>query len=124
MKERIGFKETIFILKSLVSPFGTLKLRPLKGVSVLVENISDDKSPVEGVSAIDESGRVVVPEGGSAKVYLSHDGDEALLRIDDYREREGHTPGARITGDEIDITFGSKSRKKFIPGVGYVEYKK
>ena len=124
MKERIGIKDKIFVLKSLVSPFGTFHLRPLKGASVEIENISDKKSPVKDVSTIDGKGKVVVPEGGSANIFVSHDDNETSLRVDDYRGREGHTPGARITGEEIDVTFDPKRRKEFIPGVGYTEYKK
>ena len=124
MKERTGIKYKLSVLRSLVSPFGAFHLRPPKGTSVEVKNLPDKKSPVEEASAIDRYGKVVVPEGGSAKVILNHDGNETLLIIDDYREREGHTPGAKIKGEKIEVIFDSESRKEFISGIGYTEYKK
>lgn len=124
MKERRGLKESIFVLKSLVSPFGATHLRPLKGMSVEVENISDDNSPVEDVATMDGKGKVVVPEGGAAKVFISQEGNETFLRIDDYREREGHTLGAKIKGEGVKVDLDGKKRAEFIPGIGYTKYKK
>ncbi len=120
MKERRG----INILRSLISPFGTVSLKPLKGLQVEVENIFDTEASVNGVPAIDEKGNVQVPSGSTAKVFVRRGDETSVLRIDDYRGRPGHTPGAKITGEDIDIDLSPKKRKKFILGIGYAKYEK
>ena len=124
MKEGLRIKESIFILRSLVSPFSTVKLKPLKGFSVEVENISDEEASVNGIATVDEKGNVLVPSGSSAKVFVRQGDNTAVLRIDDYRGRPGHTPGAKITGEGVDVDLDTKKRKEFIPGIGYTKYEK
>ncbi len=124
MKEGLRIKESIFILRSLISPFSTVKLKPLKGFSVEVENISDEEAPVSRIATIDEKGSVLVPSGSSAKVFVRQGDETSVLRIDDYRDRPGHTPGAKITGEDVDVVLNIKKRKEFIPGIGYTKYEK
>ena len=124
MKERMGIKESISMFRSLISPFGAVEIKPLKGVSVEVENIPDRNAPENGIASIDERGRVIIPRGSTAKAIFRQGDGETELRIDDYRSRPGHTPGAKITGNDIDIELTPKKNSKFIPGIGYTSYRK
>lgn len=122
MKEKLGIKGSLFVFRSMVSPFGTTIFRPFKGVSVEVENVVDEKAPDNGIAAVDEYGRVVVPSGGSARVYVKEGETDNQLRIEDYRDRTRHTLGAKITGEGVDVDLNLEERKKLIPGIGHIKY--
>ena len=124
MKERLGIKDSIFVLKSLLSPFGAVRLRPLDGVSIELKNTPDPEAPGNLDSTIDEKGHVVVPTGGSAKVIARQGENTNILRIEDYRERPRRIPGAKITGEGVDIDMNSEKRREPIPGIGNLKYYK
>lgn len=125
MKEKLNVRVGLFKLASTFSPFGAVIIRPPKGSRVDVVDITDEKSPVSDTAGVDEKNRVTIPTGASARVFI-YEGDNIVrLRVVDYPGGISHAPGAKITGDAgIDIDLKPKDRNKFVPGVGYISYKK
>lgn len=124
MKDRLSLKDTFFVLSSRISPFGTVSIRTLKGLDVKLENLTSQDAPISGEPKIDERGKVTLPSGSTARIRIHNGDSETNLMVYDYRERTGHTQGARIIGDGVRVIFDSKVNRKFIPEIGYTEYKK
>lgn len=110
-------------MKDRLSPIGSLSIRTLKGLQVTLENLTDQGAPVSEEPKIDERGKVTLPSGSTARIRIQHGDSETNLVAYHYRERTGHTPGARIIGDGVNEIFDPKTSKKFIPGIGYTEYR-
>lgn len=123
MKDRLSLKDTFFVLSSRISPFGTVSIRTLKGLQVKLENLTDRDAPVSEEPKIDGSGKVTLPPGSTARILIHNGESETNLMVYDYRERPGHTHGAKIISQDEDIILDSKKRKKFIPEIGYTEYR-
>ncbi len=125
MKEKLNVRRGLFKLASTFSPFGAVMIRPPKGSTVDVVDVTDEKASVSATAGVDEKKRVIIPTGASARVFIYKGDNTARLRVVDYCGGTGHTPGAKITGDAgIDIVLNPKHRKEFVPGVGYISYKK
>lgn len=124
MKERFSLKDALFVLSSRISPFGTISIRTLKGSQVKLENLTSQDAPISGEPKIDERGKVTLPSGSTARIRIHNGDSETNLMVYDYRERPGHALGARIIGDGVRVIFDSKVNRKFIPEIGYTEYKK
>lgn len=124
MKERLSVREAFFVIISRLSPFGTVRIKPLRGLEIDVENLPDEKAPLSEGPKIDEMRRVIIPKGSSVRVHIKKGDSETHLKVDVYRERPGHTHGAKIRGEGVDVDLNSKRNKVFIPGVGYTEYRK
>jgi len=107
-----------------LSLIGTLSIRTLKGRQVKLENLTDQDAPVSEGPKIDERGKVTLPPGSTARILIQYGDSETNLMVYHYRERPGHTPGGRIIGDGVEVSLNSKENKKFIPGIGYAEYRK
>ena len=106
------------------SLIGTLSIRTLKGLQVELENLTDQDAPVAEEPKIDERGKVTLPPGSTARILIRNGERVTNLTVYHYRERPGHTPGGRIIGDGVEVSLNSKENKKFIPGIGYAEYRK
>lgn len=117
MKDRI--KELGQIL-NILNPFATTVIKPDKGTKVEFE----DLRMLDDVEIhFDERGRLIIPTGGSAKVTFKNRGGKFSLKIDDYKERTAHTPGAKITG-VLKFNLDPDNPRQTIPGYGTFTYDK
>ena len=106
------------------SLIGTLSIRTLKGLQVELENLTDQDAPVPEEPRIDERGKVTLPPGSTARILIRNGERVTNLTVYHYRERPGHTLGAKLIGEGVDIDLDTKRNKVFIPEVGYTEYRK
>lgn len=120
MKERLSLKELVFLLKSSFSPFGAVIIKPPRGSKLQVETLS--KGPETGEASIDRKGRARIPTGVSAKVTIEGEGQETVINVDDFRARPGHTPGARIRGEDIDVDLNLSFVEAYFSKIGHIKY--
>ena len=116
MKDRI--KELAQIVNSL-NPFTTTVVKPWPRTEVEFEDL---RMLDNVVIHFDEEGKLIIPSGGSTQVTFKNGGREFSLKIDDFKERAGHTPGAKITG-VLKFKLDSKNPRQIIPGYGTFSYK-
>jgi len=117
MKDRI--RELGQMLNAL-NPFSTTVIKLDKGTKVKFE----DLRMLDDVEIhFDERGQLIIPSGGSVKVSFKNKGGEFPLIIDDFKERTGHTPGAKITG-VLKFNLDPDNPRQTIPGYGRFTYEK
>ena len=116
MKDRI--KEFARIL-NVLNPFTTTVVKPWPGTEIEFEDL---RMLHNVVIHFDEEGQLIIPTGGSAKVTFKNRGGKFSLKIDDYKERTAHTPGAKITGD-LKFNLDAEDSQQVIPGYGTFSYK-
>ena len=119
MKER--FRDIGEIFKNTLNPFGATIVKPWVGTEVDYEKIKKGTPYSEPRKT--EEGKVVVPSGSSARLIFRRKGEKIIYRIDDWRGREGHSPGADVSGEFGDFELDENSSKKEIVGVGVFTYK-
>ena len=115
-------KEIGFLLRSMLSPFGAVVVRPWPGTETAYEDISQGPPSTRVRSG--EHGEIIIPNGSTAEVTFRRKGQEFNLEIKDYRKRAGHTPGAKISGEFMIFKIGPKAPQQKIPGIASFTYKK
>src|SRR3989344_5465074 len=115
MKDRI--RELTQILY-ILNPFTTTVVKPWPRTKVEFEDLRMlDNIEIQ----FDERGQLIIPSGGSVKVTFKNKGGEFPLIIDDFKERTGHTPGAKITG-VLKFNLDPDNPRQTIPGYGTFTY--
>ena len=124
MKERSKLKDIGFIIKSAINPFGAVRIKVPKGSHSEVIDLSDEQVPLSAKPRKKRKGRILIPTGSSAKVIVRKGGRETSFTINDYRERTGHTPGAKITSKDRDIKLDSRYSEVEFDDIGHIVYEK
>lgn len=115
-------KEIGFLLRSVLSPFGAVVVRPWPGTETDYEDIS--QGPPSTRVRSDERGEIIIPTGSTAEVTFRRKGQEFNLEIKDFRQRPGHTPGAKISGEFMNFKLDPKAPQQVLPGIATFTYKK
>lgn len=105
---------------SRLSPFGTVVIHPWGGSKMEFEDLGDDTDQAE--VSLTSRGELIIPTGGSARVTIKSKGQVFSFTVDDYKERTGHTPGAKISGEYMDFSIDPENRELRISGIGTFDY--
>ena len=108
-------------LLGIFSPFGATVIRPWPGSKVTFEDI--DKGPDSIQTASGGNSEFTVPTGSRAKLRIERVGQSIELKVDDFRERPGHTAGALVAGKHMRFKLSKTNPELVIPRIARVTYK-